>query len=302
MKKSNEGKHAKRKSPRKAKRIVLTDATFNPVLLQTEIVVSYSGKISTGNYENESPFFSNKEIWGGTLPPGFVDQRQQFLFDKCYSRFTECEKRSLLELIKKKRRDIRFYGDKPSVTSIIGWDADFYVTPEELIQYSARGTIYHAQVRIYEETGEWLEPADIPEIYTQMVIIKQGSLKLTLDGYNYRGFKAKNPFETISTETEVHNDILGYAGRQDIKYKNIKTGAIGLADIKTGSVEKTKCMKQLSAYANCKGNEDVTELMVIPINNKTAQGWSKPIIEEDAKKYLPMFIDDLNAFKERFSL
>lgn len=279
---------------------IITNYVEEPILLETEIVVAYTGKISTGNYENESPFFSNKEKWGGVLPDGFLESRQQFLYEKCYSRFTECERRSLLELIKKKRKDIRFYGEKPSVTSIIGWDADFYVTPEELLQYAARGTIVHAQVRIFEETGVWLQPEDIPEIYTQMVILKKGSLKLSLDGYNYRGFKAKNPYEVTATETEVHNNLLGYAGRQDIKYK--RGVKIGLADVKTGTIDKTKCMKQLSAYANCEGNEDVEELMVIPLNSTTKQGWSNPIMEEDPKKYLPMFLDDLAAFKERFSL
>ncbi|RLI98545.1 MAG: hypothetical protein DRP08_08070, partial [Candidatus Aenigmatarchaeota archaeon] len=268
-----------------------------PVLKSTEIVVSYSGKISTGNYENESPFFSNKEVWQGALPAGLLEERQKFLYDKCYAKFTECERRSLLELIKKKRKDIRFYGNLPSVTSILSWDADFYVSPDDLVQYAARGTIIHAQCRIWLETGEWKEPKDIPEIYTQMVILTKGSLKLSLEGYNFRGFKAKNPFEVVNTEKAVFNIDKGYARTQDIKYK--RGTKIGIADIKTGSINRAYCLKQLSAYAACEGNEDVEELMVIPLNSSTQQGYSKAIIEEDPKKYLPMFLDDLASFKER---
>jgi hypothetical protein len=271
-----------------------------PKLLTTEITVSYTGKIATGSYENESPFFANKETWSGNLPEGFLEERQRILFDKCYSKFAECERRSLLELIKKKRKDIRFYGDLPSVTSILNWDADFYVSPDELIQYAARGTIIHAQCKIYLESGEWKEPKDIPEIYTQMVILKRGSLTLGLDGYNFRSFKAKNPFDVVELEKAVVNNTHGFAGRQDIKYK--RGNQIGIADIKTGTIDRAYCLKQLSAYASCEGNEDVQELMIIPLNDKTEQGWSKPIIEEDPRKYFPMFLDDLAAFKERFSL
>lgn len=276
-------------------------ALIKPSLLETEITVTYSGTINTGNYANEKPLFETKEKWSGDLPEGFVELRQQLLFDKCYEKFAECERRSLLDLIKKKRKDIRFYeGHLPSVTSIINWDADFYVTPDELLEYAARGTVVHAQCRIYLETGEWLDPKDIPEVYTQMVTLKKGRLKLSLDGYNFRGFKAKNPFDAIQTEKTVFNRELGYAGTQDIKYK--RGNVIGLADIKTGSPDKVKAMKQLSAYAACAGNEDVEELTIIPLNCTTQQGWSKPVIEEDPKRFLPMFIDDLNAFKERFSL
>lgn len=271
-----------------------------PKLVQTEIVVSYSGKIATGSYENESPFFSNKEVWAGPLPEGFLEERQGVLYDKCYEKFAECERRSLLELIKKKRKDIRFYGDLPSVTSILNWDADFYVSPDELVQYAARGTIIHAQCRIYLETGEWRDPKDIPEVYTQMVTLTKGSLKLTLDGYNFRSFKSSNPFEHTQLETVVKNIEHGYAGRFDFKYT--RNGKVGLADIKTGTIEKVKCFKQLSAYAACPGNEDVEELMIIPLNQTTQQGWSKAVIEEDPKRYFPMFLDDLASFKERFSL
>jgi hypothetical protein len=271
-----------------------------PQLLTTEITASYSGKISTGNYENESPFFANKETWQGPLPDGFLQERQQYLYETCHARFVECEKRSLIELIKKKRKDIRFYGDYPSVTSIINWDADFYVSPDDLRQYAARGTILHKQAAIWLETGQWLEPKDIPEIYTEMVILKKGSLKLSLEGFNFRSFKAKNPFESTEVEQTVFNHQHHFAGTQDLKY--IRNGKVGIADIKTGSINKVKCAKQLSAYASCEGNEDVEELMVIPLTSKTQQGWSKPLIFPDPKQYLPMFLDDLNNFKDRFSI
>ena len=269
-----------------------------PTLKETEITASYSGKISTGNYENESPFFALKEIWNGEVTPEFINERQAILHNLNYAKFTDCERRSLLELIKKKRKDIRFYGDYPSVTSIINWDADFYVSPDELCQYGARGTIIHEQCRIYLETGKWLDPKDIPEIYTQMVILTKGSLKLSLDGYNFRAFKSKYPFTSIQTEVAVYNHEHKYAGRQDIKYR--RGEVIGIADIKTGTIDKVKCMKQLSAYASCVGNENVQELMIIPLNSSTKQGFSQAIIEEDPKKYLPMFLDNRAEFKERF--
>lgn len=275
----------------------------NPPKLETvEIVASYSGKIATGRYENEAPFFSLKEAWSGMADEEFIKEfteaRQSILSNMCYKKFSECEQRALIDKIKEQRKDIRFYGDYPSVTSIIGWDEDWYITPEQLVQYGARGTIIHKQAEIFLTEGVWKEPKDIPEIYTQMVILKKGSLGLSLDGYDFPAFMTKNPMEIVSTETKVLNDEHRYGGRQDFKAKY--KDKVYICDIKTGSINKTKCFKQLSAYANCPGNEDVQGLMIVPLNSTTQQGYSKAVIEEDVNRYFPMFLDDRKSFTERF--
>ena len=115
-------------------------------LKETEIVASYSGKIATGRFENAAPFFSIKETWTD-VDEEFVQSRQKALHGMCYERFAECEKREIADRIKEQNRHFRFYQINneqfPSVTSIIGWDADFFIPQEQLIQYGARGTIIH---------------------------------------------------------------------------------------------------------------------------------------------------------------
>ena len=272
-------------------------------LLNTEIVVSYSGKISTGKFENSSPFFSIKESWKD-IDRGFLENRQKELYNICYERFIECERREIADRIKEQRKDIRFYEHKgeqfPSVTSVINWDKDLFVSMEQLAQYGARGTILHKQAELFLKTGKVIEPKDIPEIYPDFVILKKGSLGLSLDMYNFPAFFEKHKFDVIELEKTVVNEEHKYAGRCDIK--GIYNGKVTLFDIKTGTIEKIKAFEQLSAYAKSSGNEDVVQLMIIPLNNTTQQGFSKPEICDDFEKYWSLFLQDRKHFYERFGI
>jgi predicted CopG family antitoxin len=272
-------------------------------LKETEIVASYSGKIATGRFENAAPFFSIKETWSD-VDDEFVQSRQKSLHGMCYERFAECEKREIADRIKEQNRHFRFYQINneqfPSVTSIIGWDADFFIPQEQLIQYGARGTIIHKQVEIFLKTGEWKSPEDIPEVYPELVILKKGELSLSLDGYDFCAFYEKHPFETMKTETQVFNLEYRYAGRMDIK--GVFDGKISIMDVKTGTIDEEKCFKQLSAYAKAEGNEDVEQLVIIPLNSTTKQGFSKPKTECNIEKYWELFKRDRKLFKQRFGL
>ncbi|NCB43076.1 MAG: hypothetical protein EOM59_10710 [Clostridia bacterium] len=297
--------------PRKATKPKATKPkATKPKVVTTEICSSYSGKISTSKFENCAPFFSLKETWTGPLTDIDISVRQKQLSVLCEEKFQEVEKRELIAKIQEDRKDIRFYpiGNEmyPSVTSIINWDNDFeektkHITQEEMRQYAARGTIIHKQVSVFLDTGEWLDPKDIPELYLYRVILKKGSLGLSMDGYDFRGFYAKYPFKRIATEQIVVNKEYKYAGRYDIKGN--MDGAITLMDVKSGSsINKTMAFKQLAAYAHCPGNEDVKQLMIIPLNNSTKQGFSTPAIETDVEKYWPAFKEDRKMFKERYSI
>lgn len=282
----------------------------NTVAQSIEICASYSGKIATGRFENCSPFFSLKETWTGPMDDATISIRQKQLSVLCEEKFSEVEKRELIAKIQEDRKDIRFYpiGNEsyPSVTSIINWDNDFeektqHISPEEMRQYAARGTIIHKQVSIFLDTGEWKEPKDIPELYLYRVISKKGSLGLSMDGYDFRGFYAKYPFTKINTEQIVVNKELKYAGRYDVK--GVLDNVVTLFDVKTGSsINKTSAFKQLTAYAHCPGNEDVKQLVIVPLNNTTKQGFSAPAIETDVEKYWPAFKEDRKMFQERYGV
>ncbi len=277
---------------------------LKPTKTLTEIVGSFTGKISTGRFENQAPFFSIKEGWENVTDE-FIEKRQKELHQMCYSRFAEVEKKSAVDKLKAEYAHLRFYevnGEQfPSVTSILNWDVDFFIPQEDLLQYAARGTIVHKQVEVFLKTGEWKDPADVAEIYPEFVTLSKGGLQLSLDGFNFQAFYAKHPFETLSTEERVVNTQERYAGRADIK-SNFEN-KITIMDIKTSAtIDKEKCFKQLAAYAKADGNENVEQLVVIPLNNKTQQGFSKPIITDEIDKYYQLFLKDRKIFKGRFSV
>lgn len=267
-----------------------------------EIVASFSGKISTGKWENMNPFFSIKEVWSG-IDDCEIERRQKALHEICYNKFNEVDQQALVDRIREQRKDLRFYeyaGQQlPSVTSVIGWDDDMFVSQADLIQYAARGTVIHKQAEIFLNTGTWAEPKDIPEVYPEYVIVTKGDLGLKFDDVDFRAFHGKHPFEVIKTEQTVFNLEYKYAGRTDIVA--MFNGKKSIMDIKTGStINQEKAFKQLSAYA--KTIEGIEQLVVIHLNNKTKQGFSTPIISDKIEEHFQLFLKDRRIFKERFNI
>lgn len=269
---------------------------------QVEIVASYSGKINVGRFEQETPFFSVKEVWSG-LSDVEIESRQKALNEMCYTRFCEADQKAMVDKIVQQRKDMRFYQSEgmqlPSVTSIITWDDDFFVTPNALSQYAARGTAIHKQIEIFITTKQWLEVKDIPEVYPEYIIVMKGDLGLKFDDVDFRAFYAKHPFEVIKTEQTVFNLKDKYAGRTDIV--GIFNGKKSIIDFKTGtSINQEKAFKQLAAYSKC--IEGVEQMVVVHLNNKTKQGFSQPIVSNEIEKYFQLFLKDRKAFSERFGV
>lgn len=279
-----------------------TPKTLTPKRKEVEITASFTGKISTGKWENLSPFFSIKETWQNVTDTD-IEARQKVLHDMCEAKFNEVDQQATVAKILQERQDLRFYDYKglklPSVTSIIGWDEDMYVTPNQLIQYAARGTAIHKQCEIFLKTGQWLEVKDIPEVYAEYVIVTKGDLNLKFDDVNFRAFHVKHPFEVIQLEQVVFNIDHRYAGRTDIIAK--MDGKVTICDIKTGTtINREKAFKQMSAYAKALGG--IEQMMIIHLNNGTKQGFSQPIISDEIEKHFQLFLKDRQSFKERFGV
>ena len=286
-----------------------------------EISASFSGKISTGSYENENPFFSLKESIEEDqflITDDWIKERQKQLHSICYQQFKQRADVSYAERIAKTYQNIRFYdganGKKyPSVTSVIGWDEDFYVSPEQLAQYGARGSVIDKQVELYLNTGEWKEPKDIPEIYPDLVILKNGSLGLVVDDVDFLTFFKEYPFKVIGLQTTHLNHEYCYGGTSDIKcviesankgkWEKVE-GVIydepTILDVKSGAMDKTKFMKQVTAYAHC--SNDVKQIGIIHLNKENKCGYAKPIIETNLEKYWTLFKRDRENFKKRYGI
>lgn len=276
-----------------------------------KISVSFTGVISTGEFENERPLFALEDEYKGDDVA--ISIRQNEMYSLCRSMFDKVQKESITKRLEKQRKDLRFYprGNEqyPSVTSILGWDSDFFVSEEDLLQYAAQGEINHLKLNYFIEKGEWFEAKQIPEAHFHMVILKKGSLRLPENSGNLPAFLEKYPIKFVDSEKVVYNDKDKYAGRRDafgsvvmnpewekLKAKDVPT----LFDLKRHK-DDIKNFKQMAAYAMA-SEEKIGQLVIIPINDDTKQGFSKPSVTQDIEAYYKMFLQDREQFKKRFGI
>jgi len=292
--------------------------------MKIKIGSSFSGKISTGSYENMNPGFYAEvefEIDERTSKPvgQLVEQHQQGLQKICFEQFKQVEQTAIVERITKERKSFRFYKQPngkqaPSVTSIINFDADFYVDENELTQYASQSSITHAQISKYWETGKWVEPKEIKEILTDLLIIHKGSLKLQPLDFNFEGYLKKFPFKVKSWDKTVHNQKELYSGTLD--YEGLSVEMLKLIPDPTGNntfevptlcdakrtVDKIKAFMQMAAYAKCDGMSHIVQLMAVPIKGETKQGFSKPETTTDIERYYQLFLDKRRDFLKRYRI
>lgn len=280
--------------------------------MKVKISAGFTGVIATGSYENSRPSYI-AEIEtdydgpedGGKDLLAFIEKRQRALQSICQNNFKQDEQNAIVERIQKERQDIRIYDGLPSVTSIIGWDQDFFVPPHELVQYAAQGNLTHAQVENYIKTGEWVSPEKIDGTWGDIVILKKGSLGLSINGTNFPAFLKKYPVEKMEVGRTVKSQKHKFAGTSDIRvcfYEGKKT----LADVKR-TPDKVKNFKQIAAYIIAEeemGEDPYEQMMVIPLSDKTEQGFSKPLIGDvlAIAQYKEMFLRDREQFAKRFGI
>ncbi len=288
-----------------------------------EICASFTGKISTGQYEQASPFFSVKEVIeeveGEELSDLVIKMRQQELQDICVAQFNKAAEILYQQKVEKSYKNIRFYDGKeglkyPSVTSVINMDENFFTDPMELSQMAARGTIIHKQCELFLKDGIWREPKDIPEISAYVFTVVKGSLGLVIDDVNFQAFYKDYPFKVISQEATVINHEVKYGGRMDIlcviestnkgkwdKIDGIAFDVPTILDIKTGaSLDTAKGLIQQAAYAMC--NETVKQIGLIHLTKENVCGYAKPKITSKIESYWNIFLNKRKKFAERYGV
>lgn len=272
-----------------------------------------TGVIATGSYENLRPNFLIEEtVEYSPIDTDFVSDemivnRTKELYQKCFSMMKEAETKATVERIEREKADIRFYvhpetfATVPSVTSVINWDADFFVPAHELQQYASQSQIVHAQVEQFILTGKWLEPKEISDIWADIVIVTKGSLQLALETGYFPAFLEKYPVKDLKNGHKVFlPDTAGtfdFEGIPDFaEAEKIPT----VFDVKR-TPDKVKDGKQLAAY--CKAKK-ITQGIIVPLNDKTAQKFSKPIVykEKDLEGYFKLFAKDRSDFRKRYSI
>lgn len=276
--------------------------------MKIKISTGFSGVIATGSYQNARPSYTAEVEFETADADANVltatDEWQKALQKICYRNFKQDEQTQTIERIQRERKDFRMYqGNFPSVTSILNWDADFWVTAVELQQYASQSQLCHAQVAEYIETGEWKSPEKIDGTWSDLVIVKKGELQLPVSGWSFPDFLKKYPVEDMVNGEPIVSKEHQFGGTPDIKvcyYEGKKT----LADVKRTS-QKLKDFKQIAAYIIAEeenGESPYEQMMVIVLNDKTKQGFSKPIISTEISQYKKMFLKDRSDFRKRYGI
>lgn len=276
------------------------------------ISAGIEGVIATGSYQNMRPsFYWSETIENCTLTDTEIEARIKELYNKGYNNLKQVEQGAIVDRIQNEKTNrVRFRISPttgkalPSVTSIINVDADFFVNPVELQQYASQGTITHAIIKEYIKTGEIKNPKDIQEIWTDLLILRDGNLKLPAVIGDFPAFLAKYPILHKTNGTLVYNDNDLYSGEPDFTgipdswkdAQNIPT----VFDIKR-TIDKIKGGMQLAAYAKCL---NVKQGALIAINDKTEQGFSKPVIfdEKQLEGYYKLFLRKREDFRKRYNI
>jgi len=287
-----------------------------------EITASYTGTISTGQWENLKPFFALKETLEydpdtQELPDEKIIERQAELQKINEDAFKRQDAIAYQEKIANTYKNIRFYdvGDKkyPSVTSIINMDKDFHIPPDELNQFSSRGTLIHKQVEIFLTTGEWKVPKDIEECSFEYLSVVNGNLGLDFEDVDFRAFYESYPFKVIECEKTVVNNDHQYAGRVDIigiieeenkakwdKVEGVKYGVPTIFDVKTATtIDKIHGFTQGAAYARAEGIE---QICLIPLTKENKCGFAKALTTTNIERYFNLFLNKRKLFRDRYGI
>jgi len=274
--------------------------------MKIKVSAGFSGVISVGSFENARPAYTAEVEYELDSPSnlyGTIEQAQAQLQAVCLANFKADEQRLIVERIQRERQDMRFYDGLPSVTSILNWDADFHVSPQDLSQYAAQGSLYHLQVEHFIKTGKWENAEKIEGSYVHLVILKGGSLGLTWNDWNFPAFLKKYPFDRMEVGIPVKSLKYKFAGTPDISFC-IHEDKRTLADVKR-TPDKVKHFQQTAAYILAleeSGAEPFEQMALIPANGKTEQGFSKPVLSSEIGQFKQMFLKAREAFAKRYGI
>lgn len=278
---------------------------------------SFEGVVATGPYQNQRPGFLAEETFEVEVAEGenideLIFSRQKELQERSYQNFKDAEQKAIVERIERERKDFRWYklssGETvPSVTSVINFDADFFEAPHLLREYAAQGSIFHALVSNYFQTGKWAEAKDLPECWVDLVIVSKGELKLPVEGFNFPGFLEKYPVKAQSWDKVVLNEKDRYGGTLDffgMTEREDGKDVLTICDIKR-TPDKFRGFMQTAAYAKALEVEGfkVQRMWLIVANpDKTAQGFSKPVVSDEIDKYYALFLAKRADFRRRYGI
>lgn len=292
-----------------------------PVPQSTTITVNCTGKIPRRLFENYSPYFALTEIYKEQITDQARSLRQETLYKQVEKIFNRIREEIKIEELQETFKNLRFTLNQddgkryPHVTDILYWDADFYISPEELTQYGARGSAIHAMI------DNWLHYNGRPVPLTprapelawsknaiskrDAIILKTGTKRLwdTLDDINFLGFIEKHGKDCEFGEGEFRafNKEHFYCGQLDRigKYK----GVPAMFDWKCRQA-KDDDFKQMAAYINLDDPrlKGLQRMVVIPLNPDNKSGFGNPVVSDEPEKYFNLFLKDRHEYRDKFGI
>ena len=124
-----------------------------------------------------------------------------------------------------------------------------------------------------------------------------------MDGWDFPAFLEKYPLTEMKAGEPLTSKRYEYGGLSDISYF-LYEGKPTICEIKrTADKEKNlKFYQQLSAYANLDGAPKVEQMLIIPLNDKTKQGFSAPYLETRIDHYFEMFLFKRKQFRTVYGI
>ncbi len=274
------------------------------------------GVFSSGAFENLKPRFD----FSGTYKNVEKFPAEQFEADlldakaahekvylQLYKQLELCEEQAKQKAIEKFHKTIRWYDVGkglrfPSVTSVIDSanPIEWFVDDLKKRGLAARGMVVDHVLQHFIKEGKWIAPEMLPSCFRHLQIMKDAGYEV--EG-NLSAFVEKFEVKFTTGHMEVVNFKHGYAGQPDCECTFGTDKSIVLADLKCFNPDakgKLRTLKQTAAYAMC--GSKAKKIGIIPIHGKTVQGYSKPVITDEIKKYFELFLEDRKVFRDTFGI
>ena len=278
-------------------------------MTKVRVSAGFSGKIPTGSFQNSAPsFHAEIEFETDEVGPGLLEEinaTQKQLHAMSYQNFKIVADAAKIEKIKNDLKGFRFYkglhGEYPSVTTIIDPDFTPWCSEDDLRIATSEGNINHARAAHFIATGEWVDVKKLDGIAPDLLICK-GKF---LDAWDFPAFLKKYPLQQMKNGHVLVNDEFRYAGTNDGECFYPLAGEKDAELVPTifdfkRTPDKDKNFTQMAAYARCM--DGIRQMMIIPANAETQQGFSKPILSGSVEKYFEVFLSKRKTFEETYGI
>lgn len=274
-----------------------------------ELCGSMEALVATGPFENQRVFQSFKECLEGEFTDQELIEKQKHLFKTFCSDPIEFQEKELsIKAIQKEFKHLRILKcpkcgiSHPSVTTVRDFDSKgFYKTDAELDLAIALGMIQDIKCKNFVQTGKWLEAKEIDSCKPHLVTLKGTPEFTEANSFNFESFLKKYPLKEMKNGERFFDCDLEVTGEPDLIATPVGDWADNvpsLLDYKR-NVDKLSAFTQMAPYAKYYG---FTQLIAIPVNGDTAQGFSKPTVTKDVNGYLEVFQDKRRKFRKRYGL